>query len=370
MKPPPPAEIRAEDELAAADVRVMLTAPSRTALLENLGITDQDASDLLSLLDAATADEEVLAEVTATANRLRAAAGLEVPEVDLAAEKVRHDALQQRLSPGEGLVAILALLVSTSTVRAWHAARGLTPEKSWEVLADLGQQMRVHRAGTGRLGLHQLNWVSMNWAGRLVHLGRLQFDLHRQRVALLAGSGSTPSADGSAPAADGSAPLADGPRGPVDGPVAPAAGPAPSADDPRRWVLGTHIPARGPLDPAEVDASFDAATAYFTEHYPELGAGRGAEEPAFGREFVCDSWLLSDQLAEITGEDSNLARFATRWEMLERSRMDDGALFFVFGRRPPVDVASLPHSSRLERGVAERLEDGRGWTGGLGRLLR
>ena len=335
MKPPPPAEIRAEDELAAADVRVMLTAPSRTALLENLGITDQDASELLPLLDAAAADEEVLTEVTATANRLRAAAGLEVPEVDLAAEKDRHDGLQQRLAPGEGLVAILALLVSTSTVRAWHDARGLTREQSWEVLADLGQQMRVHRAGTGRLGLHQLNWMSMNWAGRLVHLGRLQFDLHRQSVALLAGTGSTP-----------------------------------SADAPRRWVLGTHIPARGPLDPAEVDASFDAATAYFAEHYTELGAGRGVEEPAFGHEFVCDSWLLSDQLAEITGEGSNLARFAARWEMLERSRMDDGALFFVFGRRPPVDLASLPRSSRLERGVAERLEDGRGWTGGLGRLLR
>ena len=335
MKPPPPAEIRAEDELAAADVRVMLTAPSRTALLENLGITDQDASDLLPLLDAAAADEEVLAEVTATANRLRTAAGLDVPEVDLAAEKDRHDALQQHLAPGEGLVAILALLVSTSTVRAWHDARGLTREQSWEVLADLGQQMRVHRAGTGRLGLHQLNWMSMNWAGRLVHLGRLQFDLHRQSVALLAGTGSTP-----------------------------------SADAPRRWVLGTHIPARGPLDPAEVDASFDAATAYFAEHYTELGAERGVEEPAFGHEFVCDSWLLSDQLAEITGVGSNLARFAARWEMLERSRMDDGALFFVFGRRPPVDVAALPRTSRLERGVAERLEDGRGWTGGLGRLMR
>ena len=43
MKPPPPAEIRAEDELAAADVRVML-APLPHHLLDNLGITDQDAS--------------------------------------------------------------------------------------------------------------------------------------------------------------------------------------------------------------------------------------------------------------------------------------------------------------------------------------
>lgn len=342
MIAPPPAEIRAEDELSSADVRVMLTAPSRDALLERLGITGPDAADLLPLIDAAAGDEEILAEVTAAANRLRAGAGPEVPEVDLAADKDRLDALQQRLAPGEGLVAILALLVSTSTVRAWHAARGLSPAQSWEVLADLGQQMRVHRAGTGRLGLHQLNWVSMNWAGRLVQLGRLQFDLHRQSHALLEG------------ASDGD----------------PAVAGSGAEDAPRRWVLGTHIPARGPLDPAEVEASFAAATAYFTGHYPELGQGRDAEQPAFGHEFVCDSWLLSEQLAEITGPDSNLARFANLWQMLQSERMDDGALFFVFGRRPPVDPAGLPRTTRLERGVAERLEDGRGWTGGLGRLLR
>ena len=146
MIPSPPVEIRAEDELSAAEVRVMLTAPSRTALLENLGITGADAEDLLPLLDAATTDEEILAEVTATANRLRAAAGLEVPAIDLAADKDRHDALQQRLAPGEGLLRS-AFLVSTSTVRAWHAARGLDAARSWHVLADLGQQMRVHRAG-------------------------------------------------------------------------------------------------------------------------------------------------------------------------------------------------------------------------------
>ena len=39
MIPSPPVEIRAEDELSAAEVRVMLTAPSRTALLDNLGIS-------------------------------------------------------------------------------------------------------------------------------------------------------------------------------------------------------------------------------------------------------------------------------------------------------------------------------------------
>lgn len=335
MTAAPPREIRAEDELDAAAVRVMLTAPSLPALLERLGITGQDAEDLVPLLGAAVADGEVLAEVTATANRLRAAAGLEVPAVDLEADKARHDALQQRLAPGEGLVPILALLVSTSTVRAWHAARGLSPAQSWQVLADLGQQMRVHRAGTDRLGLHQLNWVSMNWAGRLVHLGRLQFDLSRRRVARLEhGTERT--------------------------------GP----DEPQRWVVGTHIPATGPLTPEAVDASLDAAVAYFTTHYADLDADRPADAPRFGHEFTCDSWLLSDQFAEITGPESNLARFAARWEMIGQDPSGaDGALFFAFGKRPPVEPSTLPRRTRLERGVADRLADGRGWTTGSGRLL-
>ena len=332
----PPRVVRAVDALSADAVAVMLTAPSAPSLLERLGVTGQDHQELAALLPRAATDAEILTEVTDTANRLRASAGLDDDAVDLEALKARQDALQQRLLPGEGLLPILAFLVSTSTVRAWHRLRGLDEEQSWQVLADLGRQMRVHRSGTGRLGLHQLNWVAGNWAGRLVHLGRLQFDLSRRRIARLEqGADRT------------------------------------SEDEPRRWVIGTHIPATGPLDPDAVDASFAAATAYFTAHYADLGADRTRGEPAFGHEFTCDSWLLSDALAEITGEDSNLARFAARWEPIGTNPQGaDGALFFVFGLRPPADPATLPRRTRLERAVAERLADGRGWTSGTGRLVR
>ncbi|WP_422116845.1 acyltransferase domain-containing protein [Brachybacterium sp. UNK5269] len=332
----PPRVVRAADELGTEAVAVMLTAPSVPALLERLGITGEDQEQLLALLPRAAADPELLAAVTDAANRLRASAGLDTEPVDLEARKVTHDALQQRLLPGEGLIPILAFLVSTATVRTWHELRGLEEEDSWHVLADLGQQMRVHRAGTGRLGLHQLNWVALNWAGRLVHLGRLQFDLSLRPIALLE--------HGADPAA---------------------------ADEPRRWVIGTHIPATGPLDPETVEASFAAATAYFTTHYADLGAGRSTDEPAFGHEFLCDSWLLSDALAEITGEQSNLARFAARWERIDADPQGaDSALFFVFGLRPPVDPSALPRRTRLEQAVAERLADGRGWVSVTGRLLR
>lgn len=323
----PPISVLASDELSSDAVAAMLTAPSAAELLELLGITGQDQEDITPLLPRAASDPEILAEITRTANLLRAGAGLEVPTVDLESLASQHGALAQRLAPGEGLLAILSLAVSTSTVRAWHTARGLSVEQSWEVLADLGQQMRVHRLSSGRLGLHQLGWMALNWCGRLVHLGRLQFDLHRT------GTGT----------------------------------------DQERWVIGTHIPARGPLTPAAVEDSFVRATEYFTRHFADLEVDRPDGAARFGHEFLCDSWLMNPVLVQELGADSNIGAFVDRWEILSRtSGADgaDGAAFFVFNRRPPYDAAALPRTTRLERTVAERLADGRGWQTGVGHLVR
>lgn len=320
----PPQTVRATEELPAAAIAEMLRAPSAPALLELLGITGQDLAELAPLLARAAADEQILAEITRTANLLRSAVGIEVPEVDLAAEQAQRTALQQSLAPGQGLLEILALAVSTSTVRAWHRERGLSSEQSWRTLADLGQQMRVHRRSSGLLGLHQLPWMALNWAGRLVDLGRLQFDLHRTEEG--------------------------------------------TAEE--RWVIGTHIPATGPLDPAAVEDSFVRATDYFETHYGDLAAQRPGSAPAFGHEFFCDSWLMNELLAQELGEDSNLGGFVRRWEILSHTRSDDSAAFFVFGARPPYAADELPRTTRLERLVGQRLADGRGWDVGIGRLVR
>ena len=184
--------------------------------------------------------------------------------------------------------------------------------------------MRVHRASSGRLGLHQLPWMALNWAGRLVDMGRLQFDLH------LTGQGTLS----------------------------------------ERWVIGTHIPATGPLDPSDVEESFTRATEYFTTRYAELDAERPATAPAFGHEFVCDSWLMNELLPQELGADSNLGDFVRRWEIVFQQPGADSAAFFVFGARPPYDAADLPRTTRLERLVGECLADGRGWETGLGRLVR
>lgn len=321
----PPRLVRATWALTADDVRSSLSGESLEHLLAHLGIDGRDAAELRPLVPLALADAEILDEVTSVANALRAGAGVDAEEVDLVTGAPARDALQRRIAPGEGLIAILALMAGTGTVRAWHAARGIEDALSWEVLSDLGQQMRVHRASSGLLGLHQLHWAaSTTWRGVLIHLGRLQFDLHRTAIG--------------------------------------------TAQE--RWVIGTHIPARGGLDPLAVEESFEAATEFFTTRFADLARESPAGVPAFGREFECDSWLVNPLLTEHLGVGSNLGAFAARWELRSSAPGADAAAFFVFGARPPYDAAALPRRTRLERLVGERLADGRGWETGVGTLVR
>ena len=314
----PPTAARPPSPLDPTAVAVMLTARSVPALLQRLGVSAEDGEELLELLPQIAADAELLAAVTEIANLLRTEAGLDAEPAPLGTHADRLNTLQERLRPGQGLLMIAAHLVSTDVVRSWHRARGLSDQQSWQVLSDLGQQMRVHRLTFGELGHHTLAWTAMNWTGRLFWLGRLQFDLHR-------------SGDG-------------------------------------HWRIGTHIPATGPLEPAGVEESFDAAGRFFPDHFPDLA--ERAEGADFGREFVCHSWLVNQELPEIVGPGSNLGSFAARWNIEKTFPASDDAVFFVFNRRPPYDPDQLPRRSRLQRAIIERLRNGRGWQGGKGRLRR
>ena len=99
----PPRAVHATDELPPAAIAEMLRAPSAPALLELLGITGRDHAELSALIEPAVEDPEVLAEITRTANLLRAGAGLDVPAVDLGALAREHEALQQRLQLSQAL---------------------------------------------------------------------------------------------------------------------------------------------------------------------------------------------------------------------------------------------------------------------------
>ena len=75
----PPQAVRATEDLPSAAIAAMLRAPSTPALLELLGVTGADHAELSALIGPAVEDPEILAEITRTANLLRAGAGLAVP---------------------------------------------------------------------------------------------------------------------------------------------------------------------------------------------------------------------------------------------------------------------------------------------------
>jgi len=269
----------------------------------DLGFRDDDATDVAAAAARVQERGDEREAVAAMADRLRRAVGAFDGEGEAFWSGVAVDVADL----GIGVLPMLALATTAPDVAAFHAARGVTREVSTATLADLGQQVWVHRLAYGEFGLHTYGWLALPWSGALYRLGRLQFNLERH---------------------------GDG------------------------WLLDTHIPATGPLDPISVDASLVAAREFFARHFPEC--------PVTG--IVCRSWLLDPTLAERL-PDSNLAAFQRRWTAYgDPQPGEEDVLFFVFHRRAPVEVASLPTETALRRLVVERLASGGGWSTISGRL--
>jgi hypothetical protein len=294
---------------AALDVRSRLSDPGLPARATDLGFGQPDLAALLAAADTVLARDEDLGAVTVFAERLVQRIGaIDAPGWDSVWSGVPSD------SPagGSGLLPMLALLVTAPEVTAFHASRGVEGEVSTATLADLGQQVRVHRLTYDEFGLHTQGWLTTAWSGALYWLGRLQFNLQRE----------------------------DGPTGLRD------------------WVLSTHIPRTGPLTPASVDASFAAAREFFGRHFPDYPS----------RDFYCQSWLLDPALDRLV-PDANLAAFQRRWQLYGPVEPgEDDVLFFLFNRRPPVVLDYLPTDTSLRRLVLDRLNAGLGWSVRRGRI--
>jgi len=216
---------------------------------------------------------------------------------------------------GTGVLPMLTLLLTAPEVAAFHASRGIPPEVSTATLADLGQQVWVHRLTYHEFGLHTQGWLLTAWCGALYWLGRLQFELCLENW------------------------IADGGKT-------------------REWVLSTHIPRTGPLKPALVDESFAEATNFFARHFPDYPT----------RDFFCASWMLDPQIAELFPH-SNLAAFQRRWTLYGDSQPGNtDVLFFVFNRREPTNPESLPRDTSLQRAIAERMAAGVSWSTVKGRI--
>lgn len=225
-----------------------------------------------------------------------------------------HDGVDER-------AAAAALLRFAPRTWDWLAGHGVPGDLVRATLADLGQQVTVHRARHGRPGLGTWWWSVLVAAGGLVEVGRLQLQLHRQPTDLAAGR-----------AADGAAAPA----------VAQGA-----------WVLGLHVPARGRLGAAAVDDSLRRGVEGFAAWFPDRSSVAG----------TCTSWLLDPVLREhLPG--SNVAAFGARFTTDGPVPQDPAqVLLFVHdhpGGTAPADLAHLPRRTSLQRLVLDRAVRGEG----------
>jgi GNAT-like C-terminal domain/N-acyltransferase N-terminal domain len=296
------------------NLRHRLSDPALPSRITSLGFRGQDVPDLLAAAAAVAERDDDLDWMAQAADRIVSHIGDFLPwaaESELSGPQAQSGAL------GTGVLPMLTLLATAPEVAAFHASRGIPAEVSTATLADLGQQVWVHRLTYGEFGLHTQGWLTRAWCGALYWLGRLQFELR----LLEEGSGG----------------------GQEKGP---------------KWVLSTHIPRTGPLSPSSVDDALEAATGFFARYFPDYPT----------RDFFCESWMLDPQLPALL-PDSNLAAFQRRWSLFgDRQPGDAEVLFFVFNLREPVDPESLPRETALQRAVASTLAAGQHWSVAQGRL--
>ncbi|WP_411698192.1 acyltransferase domain-containing protein [Conyzicola sp.] len=199
---------------------------------------------------------------------------------------------------------LLALLGAVPAARAWFAAQSIDDDIARDSLADLKPKLRDY--GVEATGV---DWLAKVVTCGVFTIGRLQFE-----------------------------PAASSPVGPA---------------------FTTHIPETGPLDPAECDASFARALAFF-----------GARGDRSTRAFACSSWLLDDQLAAYLPAESNILSFQRRFTLVDSDDSDaplDGATHgdhavakFIF-RRPLAELFAVQPRSTLERAALAHLAAGRHW---------
>lgn len=213
------------------------------------------------------------------------------------------EAAVQHVGPAGREAALLTALRAVLPVtERWLVTHGCSDEDAAASVADVDRKTDHYGLdGTG------LDWLAQVATGRVVAVGRLQFEVGTH--------------------------LPDG---------TPA------------W--GVHVPETGPLDPEACAQSFAAAPDVLRRLAPEHEA----------TVWSCRSWTLDPGLATALGPEANLVRFAERFDLLppephDEEEGDDSAAKFVFGTDLDAARATVPRG-RVQTAVHERWAAGGHWT--------
>ncbi len=123
-------------------------------------------------------------------------------------------------------------------------------------------------------------------------------------------------------------------------------------------VIGLHIPSFSDFSKEAVDNSFENAKKFFDKYFPEVSEC----------EWICRSWLLDNQLQNMLKNNSNIAQFQNRFEILDEGEMNMECINWIF-QCQVTDYEKLPEKTTLQRNVKKHLLGGGVIRSSYGRVL-
>jgi len=125
------------------------------------------------------------------------------------------------------------------------------------------------------------------------------------------------------------------------------------------YTVSIHIPYGGRFDDASVGESLCKAKVAIKKYFSEVDD----DTP-----FVCDSWLLDEDLGKYLSPDGNISKFRNRFQFI-KSNDDSKILKHVFNNLPKdVDFHLLPEDTSLRREIKRALIKGVKFYDGIGLL--
>lgn len=130
-----------------------------------------------------------------------------------------------------------------------------------------------------------------------------------------------------------------------------------SVTDDNKQVIKIHIPRGNKLDISSVRKSIDDSKQEIEKIFKVSNC-----------EYICNSWLLSNQIHELVDKDTNIYKFQELFKVEDGESCIDDILNFVFETGKCDDYSLLPERTSLQKIVKEELLKGTGFYLGLGVL--
>ena len=156
-------------------------------------------------------------------------------------------------------------------------------------MKDVNVWLENYELQNSEKGLGEFDWLIHHYTGDLFRLGRLQFRIEKSLKGVPSGE----------------------------------------------FAIETHIPQGKPLTVEACLESFDMAKKFFAKYFPQYNL----------HYFMCDSWLLNPNLAQILSEESNIVKFMRLWTVFNSFQ----AIQRVFGFNATLNsLANAPEDTGLQ----------------------